>query len=42
MSRPPVRFQDTNAFRLLIGCLPVLIAVGLIIAAIVAVLISVF
>ncbi len=43
MSRPPVRFQDTNAYEILTtGCLPMLIVLGLIVAAIVVVLILVF
>ena len=42
MSRRPVRFQDTNAYELLsTGCLPMLIVVGLVIAAIVIVLLLV-
>jgi len=43
MSRPPVRFQDTNAYRVLVsGCLPMLIVLVLIIAAIVVILKAVF
>lgn len=43
MSRRPVRFEDTNAYKILVeGCLPVVIVLGLIIAAVVVVVILIF